>query len=388
MKSSRIMPIISTALALFAMLFGSGNIAFPLGLGRDLGSMAWYAMFGFFVTAAMVPVIGVIAMALYNGDYRKFIETIGRIPGTLVIFVCFALIGPFCVIPRCIAFSHQALQWLVPSFELLPFTLATAVLLLVTTLSKSGVVELMGKFLGPLKLGLLSAVIIKGLTAVPRVAACSLPLFDSFTQGIFTGYGTLDLLGVIFTSGLLMASLSHDAQGKPRSRRDMMIMLLMSGILAALLLGLLYAGFVIVAAMQSAAQECAGVPEAKLLSVLAAILLGAGGGALASITTIVACATTAIGLTSIFAEYVSTEIPYGLVSYRLAVVSTVVVATFFANYGAEGIKAFLAPIVMVLYPALIVLAITNILAKTTRILLGSIPFYATIALALILKYLL
>lgn len=385
MRLSRITPVVSTALALFAMLFGSGNIAFPLGLGRDLGSMAWYAMFGFFITAALVPVLGIVAMALYQGSYRTFMQPIGRIPASIVIFVCFALIGPFCVIPRCIAFSHQALQWLVPAFSLLSFTLITAAVLLLTTLRKSGVVTIMGKFLGPLKLGLLSAVILKGLVAVPRVAACSVAGWDSFTQGIFMGYGTLDLLGVIFTSGLLMTSLTYDASGRTRTRREMIIILLQAGVLAALLLGVLYAGFVIVASMQSAAQECAGVAEAKLLSVLAAILLGAGGGALASITTIVACSTTAIGLTTIFAEYLSTE-SRGMLSYQTAVIATVAVATFFANYGAEGIKTLLAPIVMILYPALIVLAIANIIAKVTKINFVQVPFYATIVVALLLKF--
>lgn len=385
MKLSRLAPIVSTALALFAMLFGSGNIAFPLGLGRDLGSMAWYAMIGFFVTAALVPVLGIIAMALYQGSYRTFMEPIGHIPASFVIFICFALIGPFCVIPRCIAFSHQALQWLIPSFGLLPFTLITAAVLLVTTLRKSGVIAIMGKFLGPLKLGLLSAVILKGLLVIPRVAACSVAGWESFTQGIFVGYGTLDLLGVIFTSGLLMTSLTYDASGRARTRREMILILLQAGILAAFLLGILYAGFVVVASMQSAAQECAGVPEAKLLSVLAAILLGAGGGVLASITTIVACSTTAIGLTTIFAEYLSAE-SRGTLSYQAAVVATVLVATFFANYGAEGIKAILAPIVMILYPALIVLAITNIIAKTTRLNIVKISFYATIVVALLLKF--
>lgn len=385
MRLSRIAPIVSTALALFAMLFGSGNIAFPLGLGRDLGDVAWYAMVGFFIIAALVPIIGIVAMALYEGSYRDFMKSIGTIPASVVIFICFALAGPFCVIPRCIAFSHQALQWLAPSVSLFPFTLFIAGVILLATLRKNGVVDIMGKFLGPLKLTLLSIVILKGLVAVPRIAACSLTGWDSFKQGIVVGCGTLDLLGVIFTSGLLMASLAHDTLGKARTKREIIVILLQAGVLTGLLLGVLYAGFVIVASMQSAAQECSGVSEAKLLSVLAAILLGAGGGTLASITTVVAFSTTAIGLTTIFAEYLSTE-SRGLLSYRAAVVATVVVATFFANYGADGIKSLLDPVIMVLYPALIVLAIANIVAKITNVHFVKIPFYGTIAMMLAAKF--
>lgn len=379
--------ILSTALALFAMLFGSGNIAFPLGLGRDMGSMAPYAMMGFFITAALVPVLGVIAMALCNGDYRIFMARIGHIPARCAILFCFALIGPFAIIPRCIAFAYLALQWLIPQLTLFSFTLAAAVIILITTVSRSNVVGLMGKVLGPIKLALLSAVIIKGLFTTTQIASCSLASWDTFVKGIFSGYGTLDLLGVIFSSGLLISGLSTDAQGNRRPQHQVMSMLVKSGVLAAVMLGLLYAGFVAVASMQSAAAVCIGAENSQLLSILASIILGAGGGVLASITMVIACATTAIGLTTMFAEYISTELPQGMLSYHRAVVLTVIIATFFANRGASGIQALLSPIVEVMYPAFIVLAFLHIIDKTFRINFGSWPFYVTLCGSIALRWL-
>ncbi len=377
--------LLSTALALFAMLFGSGNIAFPLGLGRDMGSMAPYAMLGFFITAALVPVLGVIAMALCNGDYRIFMERIGRIPARLVIMFCFALIGPFAIIPRCIAFAFLALQWIFPQITLLPFTIATACIILATTVRRNNVVGIMGKFLGPIKLLLLSAVIIKGLLTTTEIAPCSLTSWDTFMTGIFSGYGTLDLLGVIFSSGLLITGLSIDAHGNRRPQQQVMAMLVKSGILAAMMLGVLYAGFVAVASMQSAAAACIGAEHSQLLSILASIILGAGGGILASITMVIACATTAIGLTTMFAEYMSTELPTGMVSYTQAVVFTTIIATFFANWGASGIQAFISPIVEIMYPACIVLALIHIVEKTVRIRVGSWPFYLTLCGSIALR---
>lgn len=379
-------PVVATALALFAMLFGSGNIALPLGLGRDLGVMAIYAMVGFFLTAVLVPVLGILGMALYDGDYRKFIERIGIVPGAIIIAICLALMGPFCIIPRCIAISHAALAWMLPELSLFYFSIVMVILLFVATYAKNSVVDLMSRFLGPLKLGLLTAVIVKGFFVASQVAPCTFSGWETFSKGLFEGYGTLDLLAVIFFSSLLISNLKKHVHGT-LSNRELMRLLVQAGALGALLLGLMYAGFVMVAAWQSGAQACAGVGRGQLLSVLASIVLGAGGGALASITIAIACMTTAIALTTVFAEYVSTQLFFGKfkINYITALTITLVIALFFANYGFEGIQAMLAPIVMILYPALIVLTCTNILYKLWHIDLGVVPFYLTLTAMIVMQ---
>lgn len=378
-------PIIATALALFAMLFGSGNIALPLGLGRDMGSMALYAMIGFFLTAVLVPVLGIIAMALYDGNYQEFAQRAGYIPGKLIIALCLTVMGPFCIIPRCIALSYLAVQWIVPQLSLFYFSLFTGLFLLCLTIRKNAVVGILSRYLGPIKLILLSAVILKGLFVTASPAPCFLSGWGTFARGIFEGYGTLDLLGVIFFSGFLLKNIQRDSAGNVRTHKELLKLLIKAGSLGALLLGILYAGFIIVAAIQSGASECIVAEEGQLLSVLATIILGAGGGILASITLALACLTTAVALTTIFAEYLSTEIQAFSIRYPHAVVITLAVATFFANYGFAGIKAMLVPLVVVLYPALIVLTCTNIIYKMWHIDLGKFPFYLTLLIAFIIQ---
>jgi len=380
MKILQRFPVVATAFALFAMLFGSGNIAFPLGLGRNFGDMAIYAMFGFFITAALIPIVGVIAMALYRGDYCAFMYRIGYIPGAVVIFICLALMGPLCVIPRCIAFSHLALQWIFPSISLFVYSIAAGIGIFLLTMHKRGVVDLMSIVLGPLKIVLLSTLIVYGLCTVPTIAPCMFPGWESFQQGLLAGPQTLDLLGVIFFSGLLFAGIVRDSHGTHRTERQQLAILIKAGILGALMLGIMYAGFVLVAARQSAATACAGIDEAQLLSVLASIILGAGGGYVASITMAVACMTTALALTTVFASYLSSAKVLRL-SYYQALLITTATATYFANYGSAGIRQFLAPIVIVLYPALIILAITNICYKTWNIDMGKAPFYAVLIIS-------
>ena len=378
-------PIVATALALFAMLFGSGNIAIPLGLGRDMGSMAGYAMIGFFLTAVLVPILGIVAMALYEGDYQAFAERAGRIPGKLIVALCLIVMGPLCVIPRCIAISYLAIQWIIPQLSLLSFSILTTLVLFAMTIRKNAVVGILSRYLGPLKLVLLSAVIAKGFFVAPVVAPCLVHGWGTFTRGMLEGYGTLDLLGVIFFSGFLLANIKYDEQGAVRSRRSLLKLLIAAGALGAVLLGSLYAGFILVSASQSGAQVCLAAQEGQLLSILATIILGAGGGTLASVTLALACLTTAVALTTIFAEYMTKECAAWSLPYPVSLGITLVVAAFFANYGFDGIKSILLPIVSVLYPALIVLTITNIFYKAWHIECGKLPFYGTLVFALIFQ---
>ncbi len=64
--------IVLAGFAIFAMFFGSGNIVFPLTLGRISGDVWVYAMVGFFFTAVIVPFLGLISIVLLKGSSRQF----------------------------------------------------------------------------------------------------------------------------------------------------------------------------------------------------------------------------------------------------------------------------------------------------------------------------
>ncbi len=58
--------------ALFSMFFGSGNLIFPLFLGQIAEGQWIFASLGFFVTAVLLPLLGILAMVVYKGDYGTF----------------------------------------------------------------------------------------------------------------------------------------------------------------------------------------------------------------------------------------------------------------------------------------------------------------------------
>ena len=127
------MRVFSTGLAIFAMFFGAGNIVFPLMLGREVGSQMLFGVAGFILTGVLVPLIGLISSALFDGNYKKFLNMTGRIPGMLIALVCMLLLGPFGATPRCITLAHAALKWHVPQLSLFVFSIVVAVFVFFAT---------------------------------------------------------------------------------------------------------------------------------------------------------------------------------------------------------------------------------------------------------------
>lgn len=64
--------VILTGFALFAMLFGAGNLIFPPMLGYDLGANWKVAIFAFILTGVGMPLLGLIAAALAGNGFDSF----------------------------------------------------------------------------------------------------------------------------------------------------------------------------------------------------------------------------------------------------------------------------------------------------------------------------
>ncbi len=355
MQTSR---LIQLGLAIFAMLFGAGNVVYPLCLGRDAGSMVMFAVIGFIITGVVVPLIGLVSAALFNGDYKKFLGMAGRWPGMIIAFICMLLLGPLGATPRCITLAHGAVHWHLPTISLFVFSLITAVLIFFSTIRRSMVVELMGKVFGPIKLVLLFIIITLGLLATAAPLTTVLTGSTAFARGFADGYLTLDLIGTIFFSALIIRSIRTSM--KPEERDDQAAIAwygLKAGVIGGSLLGLVYVGFSFAAAKHGIALEF--VDKTELLSALAEMVLGARASILANITTTIACLSTAIALTAVFAEYMASELFGGRIKYIHALVVTVVMNLAMTNLGFSGLAHVMEPLVVVCYPALIVLSLAN-----------------------------
>ena len=132
------------------MFFGAGNVVFPLVLGRYAGDKNLYAVTGFLITAVGVPFLGLLAMVLFNGDYKKFFTRLGKAPGMFVITLLMALIGPLGAIPRCVALSHSTIKSFLPGTSLFTFSFIACIVLYLFAMKKGRVIDILGRVLSPL----------------------------------------------------------------------------------------------------------------------------------------------------------------------------------------------------------------------------------------------
>ena len=65
MSLAKVLPI---GLMLFSFFFGAGNLIFPPALGQMAGENLPAAIFGFCISGVGLPLLGILAMAILNGD--------------------------------------------------------------------------------------------------------------------------------------------------------------------------------------------------------------------------------------------------------------------------------------------------------------------------------
>ncbi len=351
----------SLGLAIFTMIFGAGNIIFPLTLGRDTGNMIYISMFGFIITAVFVPILGLISTILYEGDYKKLLASFGKVPSTILIFIImFFLIGPFGATTRCFILSYSSMQYYMPSVPIWGYVAFVAILVFLVTFKENKVVDILGTVLGPIKFTLLLSIIIIGLSKIAPFPKTTYTPLSGFSYGIKEGYFTLDLLATIFFAHLIYISI--------RTKFDEIIhpgkiikLCLKAGVVCTILLGFIYYGFGVISASWSS--KLVDVPQEQLLSILSIKVLGVGTAFLSNLAVAIATIVTAIALTTVFSDYLAFTLFKGKISYQTALIISLLTCLIMVNFEFKGIMMIIGTVAQIFYPSLIVLAILKILHK-------------------------
>lgn len=369
---------------LFTMLFGAGNIIFPLILGRSLGTTTPYAMLGFFLTGVFLPLLGFVSIILVKGDYVEFLKGLGKIPAFLIASLCMILLGPIGAIPRCIALAHADLAWYFPSLSISAFSVLAAGILALCTFKQSKMLTIISRFLGPVKIVCLLAIAVLGIFVSGNPQEGHEKAVTSFSHGFFSGYGTLDLLAVLFFSQFIFILLAPE--GKNIAHKTLLKRSLVVSGVAALLMSLVYAGFAFVAVLHGGKVE--GVADDTLLSALASVVLGSHAGVFANITIALTCLSSAIALTASFADFLSRYLCGGRMSYGMALALTIGSSALFANLRFAGIMNTIMPAINLFYPALVVFAGLHLFLMKGKNSshLARYGFFITLALTLVLNF--
>lgn len=355
MKSKSL--ILSTGLAMFSMFFGSGNLVFPLVVGQMSNGHFTLAAIGILLTGVLVPFLGILAMLLFNGSAKDFFGRLGKPAVFWFPFIALCLMGPFGVLARCITVAHGAFQLLAPNLSLWVFSILSCSLIFGLTIRKNRIVPLLGSCLTPILLLSLAAIAFYGLKygELPEPSAGS--GWSSFKIGIFQGYQTMDLLAAFFFSSFVIKHLKD----RHTEQTGTLSIFLKSSLIGAGLLSLIYVVLVLLAALY--APQLTSVQPQEMLAFIAKASLGNFAAPIVCCAVVLACLTTAIVLTSLFAEFLKKEVTQDKIKLSTALITTLGIAFFTSTLEFSGIARILGPILEAIYPALIVLTVLSIFHK-------------------------
>lgn len=368
--------VVSTGFAMFSMFFGSGNLVFPLAAGRLAEGHFVLAALGFLATAVLVPFLGVFAMFLYRGQTQSFFSSLGK--GATFWFPLFALsiMGPFGVLARCVTVAHGIFCLLIPGISLPVFSLGMCAMIFFITLNKSKIVSTLGNYLTPFLLLSLGAIIVLGLWYGSMPTATSFTEWSSFKTGFFQGYQTMDLLAAFFFSTFILQHLEEKA-GHIYDQSTLIKVFFRSSLIGATLLSLTYVALVALGTVYG--NTLTDVPPEQMLGVIAESALGPYAAPVLCVAVILACFTTAIVLTVLFADFVKQEVFKNKLPNYGSLLLTLLIAFVVSTFEFAGIARFLGPVLELIYPALITLTVISIFHKVWGFQMHRWPIAATLA---------
>lgn len=344
--------------ALFSMFFGSGNLIFPLFLGQIAEGQWMFASLGFFITAVLLPLLGIFAMVVYKGDYGTFFSCcLGKKLGFLATLILLTVWIPLGSGPRCVALGYASMMPYADA-ALMPVWLFSALYCIATffiVYKKSRMLDLLGYLLTPLLLICLFLIISKGVTlealSPDAISAQTLTLF---VKGLTEGYNTMDLIAAFFFSASTIEILRQTSQNESLCLSKT----LKASFICAFLLAIIYIGLICLTASHE--ESLHHVPKEQLLVYIAKNLLGFQLGMLSSFTVLLACFTTSVALATVFADFIADKIFKDQKQYHKALIITQMITFAISITGLKGVTAITGPVLQVFYPALMIMIAINI----------------------------
>ncbi|MEG0134658.1 MAG: branched-chain amino acid transport system II carrier protein [Cetobacterium sp.] len=353
--------VLLTGFALFAMLFGAGNLIFPPVVGYTVGTNWIYALIGFFITGIGFPLLAIISATLAGDKLDNFAERVSPKFSKIFNIVLILAIGPLLALPRtgATAFEMAIAPHLSGNTSVIKysFLIVYFIISLIFSLKSNKVIDRVGKILTPILIVILSIIIYKGVSSPIGDPVVS-QVTDSFKYGFFNGYQTMDTLASVIFSGIILKSIRN---GRNLSKKQELSFLTNSSLIALFGLTIVYGGLLYIGATSSGALTNYGTT--RLLADIVNSLLGKSGIVFLGICIAGACLTTAVGLTATVADYFSDLLK---ISYEKIAVATTVISFLFASLGVDMIVKISAPILVLLYPIAIVLIALNFFGKRIK----------------------
>ncbi len=351
--------------ALFAMFFGSGNLVFPIKIGQISGNYWFLGFLGLFFTGIILPFLGLFVIKLHKGSYHDFFSEAGSVAKIILPLFTLSLLGSFGVVPRCITVAHGGMGYLVPQMSIGIFSILFCVTTFFFCLKDQRMINILGKWMSPILIIALVVLIMTGIINNPAATIQDIRPQEAFYHGFLTGYQTMDLFAAFFFSALTFREFQN-IMPKTITPADLLKFAIKPSILGATLLELVYLGFVFLGAHY--ADLTAKVEPEFMLPTIAKHIMGDNATLLIAVLMLFSCLTTAVALNNIYARYLCSLFKLGENQFPLVLFGTTFISFLISLLDFKGIAAFLAPVLEISYPGIIILTILSIFTRKWRTL--------------------
>ncbi|MGN1284615.1 MAG: branched-chain amino acid transport system II carrier protein, partial [Candidatus Limosilactobacillus intestinavium] len=349
---------------LFGLFFGAGNLIFPLHLGQLAGGHWVGATVGFLLTGVLLPLLSVLAIAVTRSEG---VYDVGRPLGVsfaLVFMVLIhATIGPLFGTPRTasVSFTVGVAPFVPKADQQLALFIFSAVFFLLAfafSYRENDILSNVGKVLNPMFMALLFVMFLvaflRPLGNPMATPATSAYLHSSVVNGFLQGYNTMDApAGLAFGVTVVHAV----RQMGQKREKDVAKVVGKAGLLSMSMVAVIYALLIVVGAMSLGHFKLSadgGVAFTQVVNYYG----GAFGQAVLAVLITVTCLTTAVGLVAAFAQDFHKHFPK--VSYHTWLALTTLASFLAANFGLDTIIAWSTPMLMFLYPLVLVLILLSV----------------------------
>lgn len=367
MPTHKLMLIVfSTGFALFSMFFGSGNLLFPLRLGKMASHSPFLAGIGLLISGVMLPILGAYVVMKEGGSYRRFFRPLGKWGMLYFPFFLLALIGPLGMIPRCIIVSYGSFQFINNTITLPVFSIIMCVFIFLINLNQKFVVPFLGAILTPTLLFCMGFLAYNGIVDVTHPVEY-IPLLGfaqmskSFMMGVFEGYQTLDLLGSFFFAAFVINHITLKLSGSQSNKKQIKQLTIGAFFIAGLLLSIIYFLLILLGTIHG--KHLPAGSEEYFLGILAQEVLGQNAYLIVCVIVILACLSTALALVTMFSEFLCKYILGNKLHPLLGSILTLIISFILSLTGLKGVSAFLTPILQWLYPPVIVYTLYKLVKK-------------------------
>tara|TARA_R110002049_G_scaffold70608_2_gene182348 strand:+ start:2517 stop:3794 length:1278 start_codon:yes stop_codon:yes gene_type:complete len=361
--------------ALFAGFFGAGNLILPPLLGFNSGPDWWLVALGFIISATLIPMLALLGHAKIQGTMFDFGKKVSPLFSLILCFSVYVLIIAL-PCPRTAAVTHE--MAIAPFFNTssLLTSVIYFVLVFVFVMKRNSVLNIIGKYLTPIIVLILLAIIIIGVLS--PVGIMNPSTFEyPVVSGLLEGYQTYDAIAGLVMGGVVLVSINNSKNNMSFAEKRTMIA--KSGLIAMVGLFIIYAGLIAVGAFFSS-EFNNEISRPELLSGLATKTLGNVGAIFLSVLVGLACFTTAIAIIVSVADFFKAYFKTFNKAYLVTAIISCVVGIFVGQMDVKYIIDVALPALMFIYPICIVLILLNVLPENVA---SKLVFRAVVLIAFI-----